>query len=390
MRFRHGHASHPDWRVAIEICLAQVDAQAHEPGYGSRGNLGFVYFTEALAPYAREILAQLELHTGIADWVGTGGIGIAASGIEYMDEPALAIMLGQFPSASTHVFSGLTRAPALGALTPSGARAAEAALVHADPLTADLSDLLVDMAGKVHSGNLFGGLASSRGPTVQIANGCLSGGLSGVVFASDVELVTRVSQGCHPLAGAHRVTRGQDNLIVELDGRPALDVLLEDCGVKEVASVNATTRRELLVRTVRTTLCGMLPEGGSRWGEAQVRPLIGVDPQNRVLAVGDRIEVGASLQFCTRDAEAARRDLVRICTELRAVCEEREGGLNTVRGAVYVSCLGRGSSLFGEDSAELGIIRAQLGDLPLVGFFANGEIARQRLYGYTGVLTLFL
>ena len=30
-----------------------------------------------------------------------------------------------------------------------------------------------------------------------------------------------------------------------------------------------------------------------------------------------------------------------------------------------------------------------LGDVPLVGFFAGGEIARHHLYGYTGVLTVF-
>jgi small ligand-binding sensory domain FIST len=55
-----------------------------------------------------------------------------------------------------------------------------------------------------------------------------------------------------------------------------------------------------------------------------------------------------------------------------------------------VFCLGRGESLFGPDSAELRIIREGLGDFPLVGFFDNGEIPHDKIYGYTGVLTLFL
>jgi small ligand-binding sensory domain FIST len=59
------------------------------------------------------------------------------------------------------------------------------------------------------------------------------------------------------------------------------------------------------------------------------------------------------------------------------------------RGGVYVSCLGRGAQLFGKESQELRQIRDELGDFPLVGFYANGEISRDRLYGYTGVLTLF-
>jgi small ligand-binding sensory domain FIST len=60
------------------------------------------------------------------------------------------------------------------------------------------------------------------------------------------------------------------------------------------------------------------------------------------------------------------------------------------RGGVYYSCIGRGASLFGPDSGELKLIRETLGEFPLVGFFCNGEISHNRLYGYTGVLTLFM
>ena len=61
-----------------------------------------------------------------------------------------------------------------------------------------------------------------------------------------------------------------------------------------------------------------------------------------------------------------------------------------IKGGLYYSCLGRGRNQFGEDSEELKMIRDLLGDFPLVGFFANGEISHNRLYGYTGVLTLFV
>jgi small ligand-binding sensory domain FIST len=49
----------------------------------------------------------------------------------------------------------------------------------------------------------------------------------------------------------------------------------------------------------------------------------------------------------------------------------------------------RGEHMFGSRGAELGLVRQALGELPLVGFFCNGEICHDRLYGYTGVLTLF-
>ena len=59
------------------------------------------------------------------------------------------------------------------------------------------------------------------------------------------------------------------------------------------------------------------------------------------------------------------------------------------RGALYYACLGRGEHMFGRRGAELEMLREVLGDLPVTGFFCNGEISHNRLYGYTGVLTLF-
>ena len=69
---------------------------------------------------------------------------------------------------------------------------------------------------------------------------------------------------------------------------------------------------------------------------------------------------------------------------------KRRLGDATPRGGIYISCLGRGRHLFGEDNREMKMISDVLGDIPLAGFYANGEIAGHRLYGYTGVLTLFL
>ena len=127
----------------------------------------------------------------------------------------------------------------------------------------------------------------------------------------------------------------------------------------------------------------------------------------RSLAEGMR-----SLRVATRVLEACatqklQRDLVRICTEIREELEPEmlpleaaptvHGGeaghagylARQIAGAVYVSCAGRGGPHFGSPSAELAIVRHALGDVPLVGFFANGEIAHRHLYGYTGVLTVF-
>src|SRR5439155_24417565 len=91
------------------------------------------------------------------------------------------------------------------------------------------------------------------------------------------------------------------------------------------------------------------------------------------------------LAFCTRNAEAAQLDLVRIATEIRAELES--GAARHMAGAVYVSCSGRGGPHFGARHAELRVVRDARGTVPLVGFFARGEIARHPLYGYTGGVT---
>ena len=113
------------------------------------------------------------------------------------------------------------------------------------------------------------------------------------------------------------------------------------------------------------------------------------------------------MAFCQRNTQAARADLMRVCAEIREELEPQDMPLQTaaalaqseleaaphparrIAGAVYVSCTGRGGPHFGGPSAELQLVRKALGDVPLVGFFAGGEIAYDHLYGYTGVLTVF-
>jgi small ligand-binding sensory domain FIST len=111
---------------------------------------------------------------------------------------------------------------------------------------------------------------------------------------------------------------------------------------------------------------------------------MGIDTEGKRIAIGDLIHKGQKIQFCRRDGKTAWEDMQRMLDELKSRID------GTPRGALYYSCLGRGEDLFGEDSAELKMIRDTLGEFPLVGFFANGEISNQRLYGYTGVLTLFV
>ena len=115
-----------------------------------------------------------------------------------------------------------------------------------------------------------------------------------------------------------------------------------------------------------------------------VRNLVGLDEERGLLAIGAPLEDGQKLMFCRRDGETARADLARMLTDLK------RRATTPPKGAVYFTCLGRGPQMFGAQSAELAAIQDQLGDVPLVGFFCNGEISHDRVYSYTGVLSLFL
>ena len=209
-----------------------------------------------------------------------------------------------------------------------------------------------------------------------------------MAFGPEVGLISRVTQGCQPIGPWRNITEGERNFVVRLDGKPALDCVLHDLGL------DPDLPDDELAQALSTTLVGLitaaedLPSRPGQFGaDTIVRHLVGVDRQHHVLAIAEQVEPGVRLAFCTRDAEAAQLDLARIATEIRAELES--SAAPHMAGALYVSCSGRGGPHFGGRHAELQMVRKALGDVPLVGFFAGGEIARHHLYGYTGVLTVF-
>jgi small ligand-binding sensory domain FIST len=171
-----------------------------------------------------------------------------------------------------------------------------------------------------------------------------------------------------------QISEADGNVIMAIDGRPALEVFKEDIG-------------ELLSRDLRR-VAGLIfvgfPVAGSDTADYLVRNLLAIDVGHQWLAVAQEVASGDRMLFCRRDTPSALADLRRMLEGLK----RRAGG--TPKAGLYFSCVGRGPSLFGPDSAELRVVRDTLGDFPLVGFFGNGEISRDRLYGYTAVLTLFL
>jgi small ligand-binding sensory domain FIST len=368
--FRAAHAAGGHWSVLVKSCLGQL---APLP---EGANLGFLYATEALAGDLESILTFLRERTRIADWVGSIGLGICASGVETFDAPGLAVLVAALPEGSFRVFAPIADDFArFSAETAPWVAQHEGALgvVHGDPRQATVVETLETLAASSAT-FLVGGLSSARGTPQQIAGSVVEGGLSGVLLSPEIAVATGLTQGCSAIGPVRQISAADGNIVMAIDGRPALEVFKVDIG-------------ELLSRDLRR-VAGLIfagfPVAGSDTGDYLVRNLVAIDVEHQWLAVAEEVAAGDRLLFCRRDPPSARADLERMLAGLK-----RRSGASPKAG-LYFSCIGRGPSLFGDDSAELGIVREALGDFPLVGFFGNGEVSSNRLYGYTAVLTVFL
>lgn len=415
--FPHGHATHPDWGVAAGLVIAQLRAQMRLPDYAAEPPLGLIYLTDALAPHAQDVLDLLSAELlQVTDWSGCVGVGILAGEAEYIDEPALAVMLCDLPASDYRVFSGVSPLPAQ--------FAASTMLVHADGQAPDLAELVAELAERTRSRAIYGGVVGSRLRPVQLAwsshgqipglaspeRAAFDGGLSGVALTPAVAWQARLAQGCRPIGPRRTITEVQGQVITRLDGEPALALLLRDGALPPDTSPQA--RAEWLA-LLRRTLVSLEPGSGDADGDplqAQSRAIVGVDVAAQGLALasgGVSLAPGMAATFCARDVATARRDLVRAATELRAAFEPASlssgqahaladddwrslpGPGGGIAGAVYFSCVSRTGAYFGGPQAELQIVRRALGRVPLVGVFTAGEIAGRQLHAYAGTLLAF-
>ncbi len=366
--FRAGYAAGGDWQAAFAAALA--DAWPLPEG----ANLGFVYATDYYAPHFGEIVERLKAETGIQLWSGTVGLGIATPEGEVFDRPALAIMVGRFPADSFRLFGPVTKSSELASLAPGWLerQLGTVALLQGDSRTPELETLIADL-GEAAKAFPLGGLTASRaGPASAI--GGRAGGLSGVLFGGAVEIVSGLTQGCAPLGPAMTITGAEGNVISAIDGRPAAEMLIE------AVDKHFDGRLAEAWGHVHPAF----PVPGRDRDDYLVRNFLGLDAEKGLLAVGDLVEPGQKILFCRRDQAGAKQDLGRMLADVARRAAGR------AKAGLYFSCVARGPNLFGPGGAEMRQIREALGEIPLVGFYAGGEISGDRLYAYTGVLALFV
>ena len=370
-KFLVAHANGPSWQEAAGTIIRELQS------IGAEHRLGFLYVTDAFANSLKEISIFLRHQTGVPHWVGTVGFGICAPGKEYFGGAAMAVMVAPIPEEAFRLFSGIRDdvGPSIADLSDWLGDVPPLIVTHADPRNQHVPQIIEDLSRET-DGFLIGGLTASTGAHPQLAGEVSEGAVSGVMMSLEsVPVAAALTQGCSPIGPVRRVTAAEQNILIEIDDRPALDVFKEDIG-------------EVLARDLRKVagyIFAALPVSGSDTGDYLVRNLTGIDPDQGLIAIGEYVNAGDSIMFCRRDHDSAIEDMRRMLGDLR-----QRAGNAPIRGGLYFSCCARGPNQFGDNSEELGLIADELGDFPLVGFFANGEISNNRLYGYTGVLTLFL
>jgi len=208
-----------------------------------------------------------------------------------------------------------------------------------------------------------------------------SNAVAGMLLAGDFELTLANTIACGLIGTAHRVTAARDNIILELDGRPAYEVFAEAAG-----PLAADLRRALAYVFVAIPVYENVDT--IKRGEFVVRNIVGASEEHGVIAVAFAPRVGDTVGFVLRDAERSRQDLK---ATLDDVSERLTPDAPPAFG-LYFDCVSRGAGLYNIPGHDSAYIRRALGPIPIAGFFTGFEIGalaeQTSILQYSGVLAL--
>lgn len=344
-------------------------------------------YGEAIRP-AMEGLSEV---LGARTVVATTAEALLAADVEFESGPAVAVWLARLPGASVVPFAlEYTQTPdggmfvgwpsALDGIWPDNA----AIVLFADPFSFPV-DALIKRVEEDHPGvPIVGGMASGGhqpgSNTLVVDSRSYDSGAVGFLIGGAARVRPVVSQGCRPIGRPMVITKSEENVIVELGGKPALERLREVYGELDPAD------RELVRTSLHVGRVASEYQDHFQRGDFLVRNVVGADPDSGVIAVGDLVRTGQTIQFHVRDAKSAHDDLALL------LAQEKDRGA-TPAGALVFSCNGRGTRLFAEASHDARCLQDTIGPVPAAGFFAQGEIGpigrRNCLHGFTASIALF-
>jgi small ligand-binding sensory domain FIST len=369
------------------VCRSALEPLAGTP------DLALVFFSPHHAAKADTIASTLSERLGAKCLLGCVGEAIVGNGREVEHKPAISLWLARWarPVEMEPFDLELEQTPDGYSLMgwPDGMVTAEpstsAVLLLGDPTTFP-ADLFLRQVNENHPGlRVAGGMASGmrqEGECRLILNGrVLEGGAIGVLLQGQIGMRGIVSQGCRPIGRPMVVTKAEENLILELSGKPPLAQL------QEVWQNLGPRDQKLFERGLHVGRVINEYQDQFQRGDFLVRNVLGLDRDSGALAITERVRVGQTMQFHVRDADTADEDLHALL-QLHVCAHEKRPA-----GALLFTCNGRGSRLFKQPDHDAGTIRQEIGEVPLAGFFAAGELGpvggQNFIHGFTASVVLF-
>ena len=389
------------WATAISRKTVFEDA-LFECAASVRGSLGpgpvtlaLTFVTPHFAQFHNRLHEILMGSLGPETLLGCSGGGVIGGGEEAERLPAVTLTAARLPDVMVRPFhlDGGTL-PDLDGPPDSwenlvGAERSEEPqfVLLADPFTSRPEALLAGLdyafPGSAKIGGLASGGTSPGLNTLFLDSEVHTSGIVGAALSGNVLVDTVVAQGCRPVGPLMQITSCKENILYELDGRTAFSALKElFAGLDE--RDRGLAQESLFVGVVMDEF-----EEEPKAGDFLIRNLIGLDQTSEAVAVGEYLGEGMRVRFHLRDAEASAQDLHAVLTGYENTLPRK----NEVSGALLFSCLGRGEHLYGRPNIDTGVFKQHLGDVPVGGFFCNGEIGpvggTTFLHGYTSSFGLF-
>lgn len=377
---------------SAEVAATRATQAALERAAIRRADFAVVFATTNYRAEYTTLLATVREVSGAPSPVGCSGMAVLTSEGEFEGDHGVAVLLVASDALRARSFlvpAGASEASTPGATIrrlidplPEGLRLL---ILLPDPFSVETARLITEVEEDPAILPIVGAAASGGPGQRENFQWCDSEigihGVAGLLLTGEFALRLGVAQGCQPIGQPSRISRAQGNEIVELEGRPALARLQETL---------AALPQQEVERAAHSLFAGIAREEAAhpiRQGDLLVRHLIGVDPNSGVVAVAERVREGQTIQFVLRDARAARADMRRMVETLYAATRRMRP-----RFGFYFNCLGRGVGLYGDPNHDITLIREFFGDLPLIGFFGNGELApvggKNYAHSYTGVLAI--
>jgi small ligand-binding sensory domain FIST len=378
-------------RSAEGTAAAHALATSARDGLGDRADLALVFASGHHAAGFPRLVEDLRRELPGAVLVACTASGVIGGGRELEGASAVSLVAARLPGTRVLPFAldrQLAPSPEelRGALEVERGRAPAALLLLADPFSfhaeAWLESLHAAFPGCPAIGGLASGGAQPGDHVLCAGERVVRGGIAGAALYGALALDTVVAQGCRPIGAPLFVTRARDNLVLELDGRSPLALL------RELFESAAPEDKPLFRGSLFVGL--EMREGRSQYrrGDFLVRNIAGIDAQSGAIAVAAPVREHQILQFQLRDRRTSAEDLDDCLERYR-----RSQDPAAVRGALLFSCVGRGAGLYGEPDHDSLAFKRALGDVPLGGFFGNGELGpvdgRTYLHAYTSAFGLF-